>query len=129
MKFHENRQRLKKSNSHLCGDFNPFGCLIYTKLRFLETDFGIAPQPAQDSDQPLVWPKGCSHKVPKGLSKNILKKLKRKMWGKLPPGFSCLVVIFLGFFLYVGEENSENQKIMLEVWQSLTLTGHCGKAR
>ena len=72
--------------SHLCVDPNPFVCLIYRKTRFLETDLGIAPQPAQDLDRPLVWPQGYSHKMPKCLSKNILKKLKTKIGGKVPSG-------------------------------------------
>ena len=52
--------------------------------RFSGTVLGVVPQPAQDSYPPLVWPQSCSDKVPKGLSKNILKKFKRKMWGELP---------------------------------------------
>ena len=55
-------------------------------LKFVSMCRKVSPQPAQDSYPPLVWPQSCSYKVPKGLSKNILKKLKRKMWAKLPSG-------------------------------------------
>ena len=51
--------------------------------RFSGTVLGVVPQPAQVSYPPLVWPQSCLHKVPEGLSKNILKKSKRKMWAKL----------------------------------------------
>ena len=56
--------------------------------RFSGTVLGVAPQQAQDSYPPLVWPQRCSDKVPEGLSKNILKKFKRNMLAKLPPGFT-----------------------------------------
>ena len=39
---------------------------VLTDSHFSDTDLGVAPQPAQDSYPPLVWPKSYSHKVPKG---------------------------------------------------------------
>ena len=95
-KFHQNPSLSKKISNFpfVCGSrdlgIRP-GQAAQTSLskiisRFSEPDLGVVPQPAHDSYPPLVWPKSCSHKVPKGLSKNICKELKRKMWAKLPSG-------------------------------------------
>ena len=110
MKFHENLQRLKKSNSHLCGDFNPFGCLIYSKCIFRGRTCARPRVRPCAADTRVRRGVACSSKRPKRISKNILKKSKRKILGVPQPEFSCSVPTFLGFSLYVGKENSENQK-------------------
>ena len=95
-KFHQNLS-LSETISNFPFVFGPQSVWlpnIYRKTCFSETDLGIAPQAEYNSYPPLVWPLGCPHKMPKRLTKNILKKLKRKMWVKAQPGFTLGVDAF-----------------------------------